>query len=182
MQSNPDQSGQTGGPNWGYRFAVITMSDKGVRGERQDTSGPALRELFEAAGYRFCHYALVADAIPAIVAAVTTAIDRDHADLVLTTGGTGVSPSDVTPEAMDQLFDREIPGIAEAMRAASRAITPQAVLSRGRAGIRGQSLIVNLPGSRKAALENVTAVMAAFPHALDKIKGSPVDCATLSNQ
>ncbi len=96
---------------------------------------------------------------------------------MVTTGGTGVAPTDVTPEAMSDVFDREIPGIAEAMRAASLAITPQAVLSRGRAGIRKQSLIINLPGSRKAALENIAVVLPAIPHALDKIKGSTADCA-----
>ena len=106
-------------------------------------------------GYTLCHYEIVPDQVADIVAAVNSAITEDHADLVLTTGGTGVSPSDVTPEAMDHLFDKELPGIAEAMRASSLRITPTAVLSRGRAGIKERTLIINLPGSEKGALENV---------------------------
>ncbi|MBE0585194.1 MAG: MogA/MoaB family molybdenum cofactor biosynthesis protein [Desulfofustis sp.] len=178
MQNSPDPR-EPSQASSAYRVAIITMSDKGARGEREDTSGAALKELLVEQGYQLCHYTVVADNVPAIVAAVRMAIDRDGADLVVTTGGTGVSPSDVTPEAMDSLFDREVPGIAEAMRAASLTITPQAVLSRGRAGIRGQSLIINLPGSRKAALENIAVVLPSLQHALDKIKGSPADCAAL---
>lgn len=178
MPNKPDLPEHSGGRQ-SFRFAVVTMSDKGARGEREDTSGLSLKQLFSERGYQLCHYSVVADRIPDIVAAIIQAIDRDGADLVLTTGGTGVSPTDVTPEAMDELFDREIPGIAEAMRAASLAITPQAVLSRGRAGIRRQSLIINLPGSRKAALENISVVLPALAHALDKIKGSQADCALL---
>ncbi len=178
MQSNPDAKRRRNDRSR-YRFAVITMSDKGARGEREDTSGRALRELLTEEGYRFCHYSVVADDIVTIVATIKQAIDDDRADLVVTTGGTGLSPSDVTPEAMDSLFDKEVPGIAEAMRAASLAITPQAVLSRGRAGIRGQSLIINLPGSRKAALENIGVVLPALLHALEKIKGSQADCGVM---
>jgi len=159
-----------------FRFAVITMSDKGSRGEREDTSGAALKKLMVSSGFQLCHYSIVADKIDDIVHAVVSAITHDKADLVLTTGGTGVSPSDVTPEAMNQLFDKEIPGIAEAMRAASLLITPRAVLSRGRAGIRDHSLIINLPGSKKAALENINTVLPALQHAIEKIKGSTEDC------
>lgn len=161
-----------------YSFAVITMSDKGACGKREDTSGAALKKLLGEQGYRFCHYSVVADNIGDIINAVVTAIDTDGADLVVTTGGTGLSPRDVTPEAMDHLFEREIPGMAEAMRAASLAITPHAMLSRGRTGIRKESLIINLPGSRKAALENISVVLSAIPHALDKLKGSPADCGS----
>jgi molybdopterin adenylyltransferase len=178
MQNSLDPRKPTGAPS-PYRVAIITMSDKGARGEREDTSGAALKELFGEQGYQLCHYTVIADHVPTIVASISLAIDRDGADLVVTTGGTGVSPSDVTPEAMDELFDKEVPGIAEAMRAASLAITPQAVLSRGRAGIRGQSLIINLPGSCKAALENIAVVLPSLHHALDKIKGSQSDCAAL---
>lgn len=160
-----------------FRFAVITMSDKGSRGERDDTSGAALKELLTGKGYKLCHYSIVPDIVDNIVSAVTSAIADDQADLVLTTGGTGVSPTDVTPEAMNHLFDKELPGIAEAMRAASLLITPRAVLSRGRAGIRNRSLIINLPGSKKAALENIAVVMPALDHAIEKIKGSTKDCA-----
>lgn len=159
-----------------FRFAVITMSDSGARGLREDTSGEALKLLFSDNGYELCHYAIVADRIEPIVEAVLEAIETQGADLVLTTGGTGVSPTDVTPEAMDLLFEKEVPGMAEAMRAASLSITPKAVISRGRAGIRGQSLIVNLPGSRKGALENISVLLPALEHALEKIKGSSADC------
>ncbi len=153
------------------------MSDSGARGLREDTSGEALKLLFSENGYELCHYTIVPDRIEPIVAAVLEAIETRGADLVLTTGGTGVSPTDVTPEAMNLLFDKEVPGMAEAMRAASLAITTKAVISRGRAGIRGQSLIVNLPGSRKAALENISVLLPALEHALEKIKGSTSDCA-----
>ena len=160
-----------------FRFAVITMSDSGSLGLREDTSGEALKLLFAENGYELCHYTMVPDRIEPIVQAVIEAIETRGADLVVTTGGTGVSPTDVTPEAMDLLFEKEVPGMAEAMRAASLTITPKAVISRGRAGIRGQSLIINLPGSRKAALENIAVLLPALNHALEKIKGSTADCA-----
>jgi len=161
----------------GFSFAVITMSDSGARGLREDTSGASLMELFTANGYQLCFYAVVPDQVSAIVEAVTVATEEKGADLILTTGGTGVSPTDVTPEAMNQVFDKEIPGMAEAMRAASLAITPKAVISRGRAGIRGKSLIINLPGSKKAALENIRVLLPALDHAIEKIQGSTRDCA-----
>lgn len=160
-----------------FSFAVITMSDSGAQGLRQDTSGEALEHLLTSHGYEHCFYRVVPDRIESIVEAVLEAIEETGADLVLTTGGTGVSPTDVTPEAMDQVFDREVPGMAEAMRAASMAITPKAVISRGRAGIRKQSLIINLPGSRKGALENIEVLLPALDHAIEKIKGSTKDCA-----
>lgn len=160
-----------------FSFAVITMSDSGAQGLRQDTSGEALTNLFTGHGYEHCFYKIVPDRVESIVEAVLEAIDVNGADLVLTTGGTGVSPTDVTPEAMDQVFDKEVPGMAEAMRAASMAITPKAVISRGRAGIRKQTLIINLPGSRKGALENIEVLLPALDHAIEKIKGSTEDCA-----
>ena len=160
-----------------FSFAVITMSDSGARGLRQDTSGEALQNLLIDHGYEHCFYKMVPDRVESIVEAVLEAIESKGADLVLTTGGTGVSPSDVTPEAMDLIFDKEVPGMAEAMRAASMAITPKAVISRGRAGIRNQSLVINLPGSRKGALENIEVLLPALDHALEKIKGSTKDCA-----
>ena len=159
-----------------FRCGVITMSDKGSRGEREDTSGEALQKIMSQRGYQICHYSITPDRISDIVEAVKTAIEKDQADLVLTTGGTGVSPSDVTPEAMGLLFDKEVPGIAEAMRAHSLTITPRAMLSRGRAGIRGTTLIINLPGSKKAALENIETVLPTLSHAIEKIKGSTKDC------
>jgi len=161
-----------------FTFAVITMSDSGARGEREDTSGEALKELFTAAGYRLCCYRVIPDAVDTIVKTVKNAVDREGADLVLTTGGTGVAPTDVTPEAMDQVFEKEVPGMAEAMRAESLKITPRAVISRSRAGIYHTSLVINLPGSRKAALENIGVLMPALEHAIEKIKGSTADCGT----
>ncbi len=160
-----------------FRFAVITMSDSGAQGLRQDTSGEALTSLLTGHGYEHCFYKVVPDQIELIVEAILEAIEAKGADLVLTTGGTGVSPTDVTPEAMNQVFDKEVPGMAEAMRAASMAITPKAVISRGRAGIRKQTLIINLPGSRKGALENIEVLLPALDHAIEKIKGSTEDCA-----
>ena len=160
-----------------YRFAVITMSDKGSRGEREDTSGKALVKMFIEQGYELCHYSVVPDRVPVIVETALEAIENDKADLVITTGGTGVSPTDVTPEAMDQVFEKEVPGISEAMRAASMAVTPYSVISRGRSGIRGECLVINLPGSKKAALENIAVILPALKHALEKIKGSTSDCA-----
>ncbi len=160
----------------GFTFAVITMSDSGAQGLREDTSGEALKDLLCEHGYELSHYSVIPDKIEAIVKTVTAAVDNG-ADLILTTGGTGVSPTDVTPEAMDQIIEKEVPGMAEAMRAASFSITPKAVISRGRAGIRKQTLIINLPGSRKAALENIKVVLPALSHALEKIKGSAADCA-----
>ncbi|NNF47964.1 MAG: MogA/MoaB family molybdenum cofactor biosynthesis protein [Desulfofustis sp.] len=160
-----------------FSFAVITMSDSGAQGLRQDTSGEALKNLLNGHGYEQCFYKIVPDQVESIVESVLAAIEEKGADLVLTTGGTGVSPTDVTPEAMDLVFEKEVPGMAEAMRAASMAITPKAVISRGRAGIRKQSLIINLPGSRKGALENIEVLLPALDHALDKIKGSTEDCA-----
>lgn len=161
-----------------FRFAVITMSDSGARGEREDTSGEALKTLFTEAGYQLSCYRVIPDRIDDIVQSVKQAVDHDTADLVLTTGGTGVSPTDVTPEAMDLVFEKEIPGMAEAMRAESLKITPRAVISRSRAGIYKTSLIINLPGSKKAALENIGVLMPALDHALEKIKGSTEDCGT----
>jgi len=161
------------------RVAVITMSDKGAQGLREDTSGASLTELMENEGFELCHYSIVPDNVSRIISAVTSAIKTDRADLILTTGGTGVSPTDVTPEAMDSIFEKEVPGIPEAMRAASQAITPRSVLSRGRAGIHGRTLIINLPGSKKAAMENILVVLPALAHAVEKIKGSTEDCARL---
>ncbi len=163
-----------------FSCAVLTMSDKGSRGEREDESGPMLQELLREEGYQLRAYRIVPDQIEAIAATLMEWVDQDGIDLILTTGGTGVSPTDLTPEAMRRVLDKEIPGMAEAMRAASLLKTPHAVLSRGLAGIRGTSLIINLPGSKRAAMENITVLLPALPHALDKIKGSSSDCANLS--
>lgn len=159
-----------------YSFGVLTMSDKGSRGQREDTSGAMLRERLAAAGYREAAYAVIPDREAAIAATLREWVDERGIDLVVTTGGTGVSPSDLTPEATRSVIDREVPGLAEAMRAASLAKTVNAVWSRGIVGIRGQSLIINLPGSKKAAQENLEVVLAALLHGIYKLKGGTADC------
>ena len=159
------------------RAAILTVSDKGSRGQRTDESGPALERWLGERGVEIAATALVADEQPLIASALEQWCDVGEADLVLTTGGTGVSPRDVTPEATLQVIERVIPGFSEAMRAASLAKTPFAMISRGVCGIRGRTLIVNLPGSPVAAVENLEAVWAAVPHAIRKIQGDPSECA-----
>lgn len=161
-----------------YTAAVITISDKGFRGERTDTSGPALCEIVSAHGFEVIHTAIVPDDAAMIQETLIQCADTLHAALVLTTGGTGFSPRDITPEATLAVIERETRGIPEAMRAESMKITPRGCLSRGVAGIRGRSLLVNLPGSEKAARENVLAVIDALKHGVDMLlsEGS-ADCA-----
>lgn len=157
-----------------YTAAVLTVSDRSARGERPDGAGPVVVSLLGEAGYQVVETALVPDERPEIEAALIRLADR--AALVVTTGGTGFSPRDVTPEATLAVCERMAPGIPEAMRAASLAITPRAMLSRAAAGIRGGSLILNLPGSPKAARENLEAVLPALEHGLKMLRGGPADC------
>jgi molybdenum cofactor synthesis domain-containing protein len=159
-----------------FSFGVLTMSDKGSRGEREDTSGPFLQKTLAEQGYRQAAYAIIPDAIDRIQEKLIAWVDEEKVDLIITTGGTGVAPTDVTPEAMTGVLEKEIPGMAEAMRAESLKKTPNAVLSRGKAGIRGNSLIINLPGSEKAARENIAVLLPCLAHALDKIQGGVSDC------
>lgn len=161
-----------------YTGGILTISDKGSRGEREDTSGPQLREILNEQGYSVVAYAVVPDEVAIIEETLRAWADELKIDLILSTGGTGVSPSDLTPEATRAVLDREIPGIGEAMRLASLQKTPNAILSRGIAGIRKQSLIINLPGSKKAARENLEAVLPALQHAIYKIKGGTKDCGS----
>ncbi|RJX35321.1 MAG: MogA/MoaB family molybdenum cofactor biosynthesis protein [Desulfurivibrio sp.] len=160
-----------------FTCAVLTVSDKGARGERVDTSGPQLQRQLADAGFQVAAHAIVPDQPRLIGETIVKWVDEDRIDLIITTGGTGVSPSDRTPEATRALLDLEIPGIGEAMRMASLTKTPNAILSRGIAGIRKQSLIINLPGSERGARENLAVVLPALPHAVDKIKGGTKDCA-----
>lgn len=155
-----------------YTAAVITVSDKGARGERVDTSGPALCALLEADGWEVAYTAMIPDGLEPVRSALSDCADRRKVNLVLTTGGTGFSPRDVTPEATLAVVEREAPGIPEAMRAESMRITPRGCLSRSAAGIRGRTLIVNLPGSEKAARENFLAVRDALRHGVDMLLSS----------
>jgi molybdenum cofactor synthesis domain-containing protein len=159
--------------------AVITMSDKGSRGERVDTAGPAVQEILRENGYDIVHTRLIPDDYDTIRQELLDCCDNLQVNLVVTTGGTGFSPRDVTPEATASVVERPTPGIAEAMRYESLKITPMAMLSRATAGIRGTTLIVNLPGSEKAARENLQAVVRPLVHGLDVLLGQSGDCAQL---
>ena len=163
-----------------YTAAVVTVSDRSARGERPDGAGPLVAALLEEAGYQVLETVLVPDEQPEIETVLTALADRTGAALVVTTGGTGFSPRDVTPEATLAVCGRVVPGIPEAMRAASLAITPRAMLSRAAAGIRGGTLIINLPGSPKAAKENLEAVLPALEHGLKMLLGGPADCSSFS--
>ena len=161
-----------------YTAAVITVSDKGFRGERRDISGPALCAIAEEYGLSVVYTTLVPDETLDIQRELKKCADELGVSLVLTTGGTGFSPRDVTPEATKAVVERETPGIPEAMRAASMRITPRGCLSRSVAGIRNRTLIVNLPGSEKAARENILSVMEPLLHGLDMLASAgSADCA-----
>ena len=160
-----------------FQAAVMTVSDRSYQGLRPDSAGPAVVQALEAAGYLVAQTALVPDDLEAISSALCRIADSGQIQLLVTTGGTGFSPRDVTPEATLAVCERLTPGIPEAMRYASMAITPRAMLSRAQAGIRRGTLIVNLPGSPKAALENLEAVLPALEHGLLMLSGAPTDCA-----
>ena len=161
-----------------FTFAVITISDKGYRGERTDTSGSEIKKIMEEAGFVYADYLMVPDEIEAIQSAILACTDTKKIDLVLTSGGTGLSPRDVTPEATSGILDKEIPGIAETMRRESCRLTPHAMLSRSVAGMMGASLIINLPGSPRSVRENLTVIVPALGHAIAKIQGNASDCAS----
>ena len=152
-----------------YTAAVITVSDKGARGERKDTSGPAVRAMLEEAGFEVVYTSIIPDEKAQIEEELIRCADEKKIALVMTTGGTGFSQRDITPEATLAVIERETRGIPEAMRWASLQITPRGCLSRSAAGIRGKTLIVNLPGSEKAAKENLAAVIAPIAHGMDML-------------
>lgn len=154
--------------------AVITLSDKGAAGERSDESGPLIAELLSGIG-EVRYYDVLPDEQDQICDRLLKYVGM--VDLILTTGGTGLSPRDVTPEATRMVIEREVPGIAEAMRLEGLKKTDRAMLSRAVAGVRGQTLIVNLPGSPKAVRENLAVILDVLPHAIEKIKGDPSECA-----
>lgn len=159
------------------RTGILTVSDKGSRGEREDGTGPALRNVLEGRGFSVEYYKIVPDEIEIITEEIIHMSDDLKLELVLTNGGTGFSQRDVTPEATFKVIEREVPGIAEAMRIKSLEITPKAMLSRAVSGIRGKALIINLPGSPKGAVENLEVILPALPHGIEILTGIGGECA-----
>lgn len=160
-----------------WQAAVITLSDKGAAGERKDESGPAVAKRLREAGYAVVEELLIPDDAAALKLQLARLCDQRRLDLILTTGGTGCSARDTTPEATLAVADRNVPGIAEAMRAASMKITPHAMISRAASVIRGKTLIINLPGSPKACMENMDVFMDTIPHAMGLLRNEVHDCA-----
>lgn len=160
------------------RFGILTLSDRSSRGERSDSSGPALTRLVEAEGWSVAKQSILPDDASAIRDTLISWADGAELDVIVTTGGTGFSPRDVTPEATRAVIDREAPGLAEAMRAASLKVTPHAMLSRIVTGIRKKTLIINLPGSPKGAVENLQVVIPVLPHAVQLLKEDPASEST----
>lgn len=159
------------------RVAIITASDSGYRGEREDLSGPAAREIVEKAGYEVVSMDILPDDQVMLAGKLQEIADTGKAELILTTGGTGFSERDITPEATEEVIERKVPGIPEAIRAYSMIITKRAMLSRGTAGIRGKTLIVNLPGSPKAVKECLEYIIDALGHGIEILTGEASDCA-----
>jgi molybdopterin adenylyltransferase len=155
--------------------AVLTLSDKGSKGERRDESGPLIREMLRDIKAEITYYDILPDEKELIKEKLIEYSSK--VDLILTTGGTGLSRRDVTPEATLEILDRQVPGIAEAMRSEGLKITKRAMLSRAVAGVKGRSLIVNLPGSPKAVKESLSIIIDVIPHAIEKIKGDASECA-----
>ena len=163
-------------PEYRWKAAVVTLSDKGYAGEREDKSGPLVCEMIGAAGYDVQEMILLPDEHEEIKKCLLKLCDEEKMDIVFTTGGTGFAPRDCTPEATMAVADRNAPGIAEAMRAASMKITPRAMLSRGVSVIRGQTLIINFPGSPKAVRENLEAILPSLDHGLVILTGRGGEC------
>jgi molybdenum cofactor synthesis domain-containing protein len=161
-----------------FTLGILTISDKGSRGEREDESGKAIRELLSAFDARLVKYDIVPDEQEVISGRLVEWADKEGIDLIITTGGTGLSPRDVTPEATLVVLDRMAPGFAEVMRAESLKKTPTAMLSRAVAGIRGGSLIINLPGSPRAVRECLEVILPALPHAIEVLRGEAGECAS----
>ena len=155
------------------RIGIITISDRSSKAERPDASGPALLDAVSQQGWQVVRTAIIPDDFEIIVATLINWADGGEVDVILTTGGTGFSPRDVTPEATSAVIQRPAPGLAEAMRSASLLVTPHAMLSRAIAGIRSHTLIVNLPGSPKGAVENLQVLIPVLPHAVQLLQGDP---------
>ncbi len=161
----------------GYRAAVITASDKGSAGQREDLSGKFLKDSLEKQGWQVISYCVLPDDLIKLTAEMTWLADNSFCDLILTTGGTGLSPRDVTPEATLSIADRQVPGISEAMRASSMRVTNRAMLSRGVSVTRKKTLIINMPGSLKAVQECFEVISDVLAHAVGTLRGESGDCA-----
>lgn len=160
-----------------FTLGILTISDKGSRGEREDKSGEAIREIVSQFGARLVDYAIIPDEKEVIERKLIEWVDKGGVDMIITTGGTGLGPRDVTPEATLDVIDKTIPGFSEAMRAKSLKKTPHAMLSREVCGVRNKTLIINLPGSPKAVRECLLVILPALPHAIEVIKGEAAECA-----
>jgi len=160
------------------RAGILTISDKGSKGLRADESGDVVAGMLEDEEFDVAKRAIVPDDLNRIIETLIQWVDHENLGLIITSGGTGLSPTDVTPQAMNRVLDYQVPGMAEAMRAESLKKTPNAMLSRALAGVRKRSLIINLPGSPKAARENLNTVLPALAHTIAKIQGDPTDCAS----
>ncbi len=160
-----------------FQTGVLTISDKGSQGLRKDKSGELVAAMLEEGGFSVSNKKIVPDNIQRIVDTLIKWIDEDGLSLIITSGGTGLSPTDVTPQAMGKVIDYQVPGMAEAMRAASLKITPHAMISRAMVGVRKTCLIINVPGSPAGAGDNLSIVLPTLPHALSKLAGDMFDCA-----
>ncbi len=160
--------------------AILTISDRSARGEREDRSGEVIAEIIRATGWEVAVYKIIPDAKDIIKAELMRMAEEERVNLVLTTGGTGVAPQDLTPDATLEVITKEVPGLAEAMRSESLKKTPHAMLSRAVCGIRKETLIINLPGSPRAVQECLEVVLPAIPHALELLRGDVSDCGTES--
>lgn len=162
-----------------FKVAIITLSDKGYEGKRDDLTGPKLKEYIELKGnYQVTKYILIKDDIDMLQQNIIKICDNNMADLILTNGGTGFSKRDITPEATKEIIHKEIPGLSEFMRMESSKITKKAILSRGVCGIRGNSIIINLPGSPKGAVENLSFIIDVLDHGIEILRGDAIECAT----
>ncbi|MBN1850431.1 MAG: MogA/MoaB family molybdenum cofactor biosynthesis protein [Deltaproteobacteria bacterium] len=160
-----------------FRAGVLTISDKGSQGKRRDESGETAAAMLERQGFQIAEKKIVPDDRKRIAETLVEWSDKQKLSLIITSGGTGLSPTDLTPQAMKEVIDYEVPGIAEAMRAASMTKTPHAMISRAMAGVRGSCLIINLPGSPSGVKDNLAVVLPALEHALSKLGGDTSDCA-----